>query len=640
MLASSVGCGALSRSTEVAGIQVHATFHHVGVQVDFVGDFNDNATATLEASIGGGDFEPVHRMSRVYNNRFVGTVFNLDPETSVEVRVKVSDADGVSNETQQASITTRSTATPKSTGRELHVDLAGNDTSGDGSMGSPFATIQHAIDLASAGDTVLLHAGTYHEAVSMDSGPSGSEDAPLTIRSAGDGLVMLDGSSPSLGDPSAWKDEGGSIYSADVDDTYYIGIDGRRLWRYDEFEDLETLAYNTDGGFYVDTSARRVYLRLPGDSAPAGHEIQVSTLASAFEMTSTTDVVLEGLVFRNFNHGPHSSAISVIDKCTRIWVENNVFEQMETGVRLEGRADDTVVINNEFSDLGINDFDWELVKEYQWWLEHGALYVSNDEYSGHGTIFYKNFVHDYFDGVKIVGTEELEYASNSDVVDNRFFHLSDDGVETDGYSSNVRITGNRFENLLAGVSVAPAEGGPVYIVRNLMVDLNNVAFTDYETTAIKFNYDGEISGEIFAYHNTAVTFEAENAGLSVSNHSNWTGLTLANNIWQGTLNGMYYYLNNELPVDQDYDLLFAASSDDSLFLYQGEDYATVDAYFEVSGRCANCLSGSPAFVDGPGGDYQLQASSPAIDRAIKIPGINDRSYSGDAPDIGALEFSP
>jgi len=48
----------------------------------------------------------------------------------------------------------------------IHVSPAGDDATGDGSAGAPYRTIQHVLDnVAGAGSVVLLHAGTYEEAV-------------------------------------------------------------------------------------------------------------------------------------------------------------------------------------------------------------------------------------------------------------------------------------------------------------------------------------------------------------------------------------------------------------------------------------------------------------------------------------------
>ena len=63
----------------------------------------------------------------------------------------------------------------------LHVDPKGDDQ-GDGSEAKPFRTIQHAADLAQAGDTVLVAPGIYRERIAPPRG--GKEGTPITFRSS------------------------------------------------------------------------------------------------------------------------------------------------------------------------------------------------------------------------------------------------------------------------------------------------------------------------------------------------------------------------------------------------------------------------------------------------------------------------
>ena len=58
-------------------------------------------------------------------------------------------------------------ATPEARGlpRTWYVATNGSDATGDGSLGAPFAAIQHGIDVAVDGDTVLALPGTYREII-------------------------------------------------------------------------------------------------------------------------------------------------------------------------------------------------------------------------------------------------------------------------------------------------------------------------------------------------------------------------------------------------------------------------------------------------------------------------------------------
>lgn len=69
----------------------------------------------------------------------------------------------------------------------------GHDTSGDGSITAPFRSIQHAINISSHGDEVLVRKGTYHELMTIQDRSTDSY-LHLTIRPYKNEKVIIDGS--------------------------------------------------------------------------------------------------------------------------------------------------------------------------------------------------------------------------------------------------------------------------------------------------------------------------------------------------------------------------------------------------------------------------------------------------------------
>ena len=97
---------------------------------------------------------------------------------------------------------------------EFHVAAAtGNDSTGDGSAGNPYATITRGLAavVSGRGDTVTIHAGTYRETVRIEkSGQSAA--VPLRLRAAPGATVVVSGLDPLGG----WSAHSGSIYKASV----------------------------------------------------------------------------------------------------------------------------------------------------------------------------------------------------------------------------------------------------------------------------------------------------------------------------------------------------------------------------------------------------------------------------------------
>src|SRR5215469_755036 len=86
-----------------------------------------------------------------------------------------------------------------------YVSPTGNDAA-RGNVQHPFATIQHAADVASAGDTIFIKGGTYRETVTVPH--SGTAAKPITFRPYKNQQVIIDGADPVAG----WTAAGAGIY--------------------------------------------------------------------------------------------------------------------------------------------------------------------------------------------------------------------------------------------------------------------------------------------------------------------------------------------------------------------------------------------------------------------------------------------
>ncbi len=120
-------------------------------------------------------------------------------------------------------------------GITYYVSSSGNDTTGDGSIGNPWKTIQKAANTLTAGDTVYIRAGTYPEQViPLNSGSAGNY---ITYAAYPGETVTVDGS-------SALSSDGIGLFH--LEDKSYIKISGLRI--------INAGPYQNNAGFMVDNS--------------------------------------------------------------------------------------------------------------------------------------------------------------------------------------------------------------------------------------------------------------------------------------------------------------------------------------------------------------------------------------------------
>jgi hypothetical protein len=238
--------------------------------------------------------------------------------------------------------------------------------------------------------------------------------------------------------------------------------------------------------------------------------------------------------------------------------------------------------------------------------------------------------------------------SASDIHNNDIEVSTDDGIEGDYSDTNVRIFRNRITNAFSGISAQPANGGPLYIFRNVI----------YNVLYSPFKLHNDTAGVVIL-HNTSVLegipWHIEPGGESV------THVVTRNNLFIGTAGPALRSTGAMIRCDFDSDGYGGAGGSGllgSLFGAFAEWNARTYASPEAARRSGVLYGRHGAILLGPRGnfasglgppasrstrfagekiDLRLVPTSRAVDAGIVLPNIND-GFAGKAPDLGCCEL--
>ncbi|MBC7249333.1 MAG: right-handed parallel beta-helix repeat-containing protein [Anaerolineae bacterium] len=610
-----------------ASLELYGTFQAMGVIVTIAADDDPDldASATVEYRLSGsGAYRQGFPLSRVAATRFVGSLFWLEPGTSYEVRVTFSDPDHgpLDGDTVQGTASTRAEITIPTPSKSYYVSPTGSGT--ECTLAGPCA-LSYAVSQAQAGEEVVLRGGVYYQdEIALPR--SGTSGAPIVIRGYDGETAILDGADPAT---FAWTSYSGGVYRTTIntDGTHLVLADGQRLFPYDDLTDLQNLSRDNTPGFYADGTT--LYVHLAGDANPNSATMTVSRYSTAFYVAQDYIYFLN-LTFRHYGQGEYAKAI-YFDGASDNLVQDCTFASNDLGIGIKRESHRNVIQDSEFYDT-IFDWPWDDIKELGG-LEDGGI-VFYDPATGRGNVIRRNVFHDDFDGFGVCPSDTAATTNETDIYENLVYNMGDDGLETDGQCSNVRLWGNTFHDVLMGISLAPVYGGPVYAIRNLIYR-TGVGNNDYSGSPFKFNSGYGPSGPMYLFHNTADAALPGNNGLYIKAPGDWELIYARNNIWAGTEYALNNYNTSE-PIDLDYDDLWNGDSG-NLVRWDGTNYATLAAFTAATGQEPHGLSVEPGFADAASGNYMLAPGSALIDAGLVIPGIND-DYVGSAPDIGAFEY--
>lgn len=121
---------------------------------------------------------------------------------------------------------------PMAEGAKKFVDANRGSDAAEGTEGSPWRTLHHALRQLDPGDTLYLREGIYYEHLSLTR--SGNKDAPITIRSYPGELAILDGSRREFFESPAtsWEPLAGGVDTEFVSTKSYLDADDRQTPHY------------------------------------------------------------------------------------------------------------------------------------------------------------------------------------------------------------------------------------------------------------------------------------------------------------------------------------------------------------------------------------------------------------------------
>ncbi len=633
-------CASFAPQRATMALELYGTIHAMGVivSIDANDDPDQNANALVEYRTGSKPFRAGFPLSRVSNNRFVGSLFWLDPGTTYDVRVTFVDKGGLLNCVALAgSAQTRPEVTVPKPVNSFYVSPNGSGSAC--SLDAPCSLID-GINRANPGDAVVLRGGVYYQG-EIKLPRSGKASAPIMLQGYPGETAILDGADQAT---FTWTSVGGGLYRSvlNTPDTNLVLANGQRLYHYSTLKDLQNLRWQLPG-FYTENGI--IYVRLANDADPSKATIIVGKRSYAFWVEQQYIYFLN-LTFRHYGQGMYRTALYLRNASDGL-IQGNKFVINDTGTILKGDAHRNVIQNNEFNDT-IYHWGWDAVKALkpEYGLERGGIRFwppnpGEPQVTSRGTIIRRNSFHDFFDGFAACHWNTRAQSTNeADVYENTIYNVGDDGMEIDGPCSNCRIWSNTINGALAGISMAPARIGPVYAIRNVISRLGRTGDCPFGQTppcggtSFKFQYDNPGSGPMFLFHNT-VDAALIGRGIYIVKPATWPLLYARNNIWLGAGRFAIQYDADD-PIDFDFDNL-GVTQVTTIVEWKGTKYTRLSDFVRATGLEKHGLNVDSRFVDPAKGNYRLMPNSQLIDAGVHIPGINE-NFCGRAPDIGAFEY--
>lgn len=335
----------------------------------------------------------------------------------------------------------------------------------------------------------------------------------------------------------------------------------------------------------------------------------------------TSHIIVDGFTIQNGNWGIDAQNTQFVT------VRNNIFQDVEYGYynrREFVNERDQYITNNVF--IGRTA-----------WPGTGIPKERAIDIRGDNNVVSYNTIRNFGDGIATDGPGQAFYSL--DVHNNDIKNIVDDLIEVDWAVSNTRVYANRLYNGRAGVSLAPVLGGPVYVFRNEIFNLEN--------SGLKMNRGP--SGLVIV-NNTIVS-----SGTALSSTPGWQNTFFRNNV---VFAERYCFEEYDIVAgskdDWDYDAFYSArsaTSGNEWFKYDDLRYPNITELKTGTQQESDAIVASPSDFNNIGlpitwnieydpsqRDLMPRSGTNIINSGFALDNINDPFNAGSQTDRGALEF--
>jgi hypothetical protein len=432
--------------------------------------------------------------------------------------------------------------------QNLYVDNAiGSNSNSGTSLASPWKTIQHAMDNASAGNVVYIRTGVYYEALELN--VSGLPGTPITFKNYNGETVAIDGNNTAVTllyivNKSNITIEGLVFQNTLGNNSAGVLIKGKS----------KNIIFRKNKIQHIDWTAS--VLTTPGSNDNSNPFLVYGTNATA---AASNIIVDSNEVFNNITG--FSESLTMDGNVDGFTISNNlVHDNVNIGILCAGnyKVSSDPATDHARNGLVKNNTVYTCVSNY---ATSAGIYVDG----GKNIIVEKNKTYGNGYGIEI-GCEELGTTENITVRDNVVFDNAIAGLAIGGY--NYPATGQVLNCLIENNSlykndVALSGSGEFTITKTSGCTFrNNILYTNGQNTAVSSAY-GSLQGNVFNY-NAYYVPSGTNTDLTFTfNNSTYTGLSDFQSSTSQESNGIFtdpLFVNTNVASPVNVDLSLQAGS--------------------------------------------------------------------------------